>query len=219
MKGLLIKDRYICLRHMSAIVLTAVCLFISALLYEYPSVVDMIGYIMALGLFFSCLNDEERTGYSYLMSMPVAAKAYVIAKNVFVGALLAFFWLCARIAIVAGTLLIDSPGSLRISSVFGFDSVAFLFAMSFASAAVPFVLRFGSLKAFYILILIPWLFCVYTIFDSMFAFSSIERLLDFISGLSTRSHALLFIGCIAVNALLVGLFIALGIRVMKKKDF
>lgn len=219
MKGLLVKDRYICTKQVSTVLLTVLCLFICVLLYEYPSIVDMMGYILALGFVFACLSEDDRTGYSYLMSMPVDAKTYVIEKNIYAFALFAFFWICTRVSIIIGTLTIGRPDPLRLSNVFGLSSMGYLFAMSVASAAVPLVLKFGALKAFYILFTLPWICCAYSIIDSMFVYSSLEKVIEFFENLYSRSHGLIYIGCIVFNALLVGLFIALGIRVMKKKEF
>lgn len=218
MKGLLTKDRYVCFKHLTAVLLTAVSLFICVLLSEYAAVIDMIGYLLALGFFFACLSDDDRTGYSYLMSMPVDAKTYVVEKNVYAFVLLAGFWVCTKAALGLGILIYGPTPNQTLSTVFGLNSVAYFFAMGVASAAVPITLKLGATKAFFILAAIPWVFLLYIIVDSGLMYTTFERAFDFLRGSYVRSPGLFFVGCLVFNALVVLACIRLGIRVMKKKD-
>ncbi|MBO4628032.1 MAG: ABC-2 transporter permease [Lachnospiraceae bacterium] len=218
MKGLLTKDRYVCFKHLSSVLLTAVSLFICVLLSDYASVIDMVGYLLALGFFFACLSDDDRTGYSYLMSMPVDAKTYVVEKNVYAFVLLAGFWACTKAALGLGVLIFGPTPDQHMSAVFGFNTIAYFFAMGVASAAVPITLKLGATKAFFILASIPWVALLYSMVDSMFVYGALERALDFITRSHERSPGLFFVGCLVFNALVVLVCIRLGIRVMKKKD-
>ena len=218
MKGLLTKDRYVCFKHLSSVLLVTVSLIICIPLYENAAVVDMIGYLLALGFFFACICDDDRTGYSYLMSMPVDAKTYVIEKNVYAFALLTSFWACTKATIILGTIFFGYSPDLDITTAIGINSVAYFFAMGISSAMVPVILKFGATKAFLILAAIPWIFLLYIIIDSGLVYTTFERALDFFTGMYKHSQILFFVGCLVFNALVVLLCIRLGIRVMKKKD-
>ena len=105
--------------------------------------------------------DDERNGYAFLMTLPVDARSYVLAKLVYVTTVQVHFWILARVTLLVGTLLDgkkpDIPALLSKGLALHFGMVALLMLI------LTFVIKFGVKSILYLaggLVMLVCVFCV-----------------------------------------------------------
>ena len=90
MKGLLEKDRRFCLGQ-GPTVIVAVVLLAYAFAIGEPILISVECAVIACVYSLTLVLSDYRNGFSFLMTMPVDAKTYVVEKNVFTWIALAVF--------------------------------------------------------------------------------------------------------------------------------
>lgn len=217
MKGLLEKDRLLLFKQGSLIVV-AVMLLGYTLFFEDPAMVSVQCSVITAVAVLTSVAVDNRDGFAFLMTMPVDAKTYVLEKNLLAWLTLGLFWLISR-----GLLLVSAWISSR--EPYGFlglissGYLAFLIAGTLASLFIFLMLKFRTVNLLIVTSCIILFFSLLIIVTLTSGSAILTPLFDLIEKLQRVSPAVIASVSAALTVVLTAIFVLLGIRTMKNKDF
>lgn len=217
MKGLLIKDMKLMGNMKNSFLL--ILLIAIAMTTYIKDTTFLITYLGLIGTTFATSTlsyDEFDNGYSFLMSLPVTRKGYVLEKFGFGLLLSGGGWLLGTIlALVSGIVRGSAePLDVVMNSLVLLPMVFFLLAVM-----IPFRLKFGSEKGRVIMICVAGAaFLLFAVAAEVF--KRVHLNLDDIGG----NLPLLSDGTIVVGAVVLGIVILLvsyriSVSILEKKEF
>lgn len=217
MKGLLIKDMKLMGNMKNSFLL--ILLIAIAMTTYIKDTTFLITYLGLIGTTFATSTlsyDEFDNGYSFLMSLPVTRKGYVLEKFGFGLLLSGGGWLLGTIlALVSGIVRGSAePLDVVMNSLVLLPMVFFLLAVM-----IPFRLKFGSEKGRVIMICVAGAaFLLFAVAAEVF--KRVHLNLDDIGG----NLPLLSDGAIVAGAVVLGIVILLisyriSVSILEKKEF
>ena len=217
MKGLLEKDRLLLFKQGSLIVV-AVILLVYSFIIEDPTMISIQCCIITAVVVLTLVAIDNRDGFSFLMTMPVDAKTYVLEKNLLTWLTLGLFWLISR-----GLLLLSAWISSR--EPYGFIGLissgylAFLIVGTLVSLFIFLMLKFRTVNLLIVTSCIILFFSLLIIATLTSGTAVLSSLFDLIEKLQRVSPAVIASVSAALTVVLTAIFVLLGIRTMKKKEF
>lgn len=218
MKGLMIKDlRILLAQKFSLLIYLGVSLF---MLLSGMDVSFCIGYatmLMTILMIGTISYDEHENGMSFLMTLPVSRKDYVLSKYCFtvIGVCLID---CAMLLTLAVYEKIQPSGLMFLDYV-TIVLIMLAVAMLMISLLLPFNFKFGVEKSRFVLVAIAGVVGVVTVLVSRYSEEmpyGIRRLLEKISLITPEITALIF-AVICLLAMILSVLIS--IRIIEKKDY
>lgn len=216
MKGMLEKERQFCLREKGVLVIVAM-LFVWGFLQRIPVIISVQCCSVALIYIIVLIIDDEQAGFSFLMTMPVDAKTYVWGVNVFAWIVLALMWVTSRGLLVLYKIIFGS-GPSGIAAILSSGYVYFFVAAILVSMFVPLMLKFGS-KSLLVACSFSMLIMIGIVTAVVMSGSIATSVFDFILTLIDLPAGITAPICGIITVILVSIFIELGVKVMKNKEF
>ena len=217
MKGLLEKDRRFCIEQGPVIIIAIILLGHSFVIGD-PILISAECCVIACIYMLMLLLTDDRNGFSFLMTMPVDAKTYVLEKNLFTWIFLAVLWLVSRI-LLALSAIIFQRGEYDFVEILTSGYPCFLIAAIITAVFIALMLKYGPnslILAFSFIILFTTALLFIAVLNGGFGLQTMFRVFD---KLAEASPAVIAAISVPATALLTALFIMLGIRVMKNKEF
>ena len=221
MKGLLIKDFKLMKNNMknSLILIVLIAIGISAYTSDLTFVIT---YLTIIGTTFTTSTlsyDEFDNGYTFLLSLPVTRRGYIIEKYLFGLCMIGVGWLIGTIVeIVAGMAKYGMMPTEMILTALTLLPVGFLIL----AILIPFHLKFGSDKGRIVMIgAMGLLFLLITVGATIIKSTDIN--LDAI-GNSIGNHLVLGVGATVaafygIGFVLLLLSCRISIGIMERKEF
>ena len=221
MKGLLEKDRRCCIQQGPTISIAIVLLVYTFIIGE-PFMLSVQCCIIASIFTLASVLVDDRNGFSFLMTMPVDAKTYILEKNLFTWILLALFWLVSRV-LLAISAFVFSEGAYSFGEMLSSGYGCFLAAAVATSLFLTLMLKCGPnslILAVTLIIMLPSVFLLVVILSGglgmQSAFHQLDKLID---RMKEVSPAVIAAVSVLVTVALTAVFVRLGIRVMNNKEF
>lgn len=216
MKGLLLKDLRYMLTQKSFIILILIIGFSLSLTQE-DNELFVIGYLAFMGIVLgmtSITMDDQDHNLTFLFTLPLSRRSYVLEKYLFTFLMGAFFC-CVALAFA----LITRPfGDYQapIDAILSTTCGALAGAILFTNILIPLQLKFGAERArIAVFIAMGGFLAIIFIAGLLISFADTLPLLQAIASLSTS--ILITIGCI-VLLLSLGISIKFSLRIMKAKE-
>lgn len=217
MKGLLIKDMKL-MRNMRNSLLLILLIAIAMTTY-IKDATFLITYLGLIGTTFATSTlsyDEFDNGYSFLMSLPVTRKGYVLEKFGFGLLLSGGGWLLGTVLALGSGILRGGaePLDIVMNSLVLLPTVFFLLAVM-----IPFRLKFGSEKGRVIMI------CAAGAVFLLFAVGAevLKRMhldLDGIGkNLPLQSEGIIAAGAVALGIVMLLISYRISVSILEKKEF
>ena len=221
MKGLLEKDRRCCIQQGPTIIIVIVLLVYTFIIGE-PFMLSVQCCIIASIFTLASVLVDDRNGFSFLMTMPVDAKTYILEKNLFTWILLTLFWLVSRV-LLAISAFVFSEGAYSFGEMLSSGYGCFLAAAVATSLFLTLMLKCGPnslILAVTLIIMLPSVFLLVVILSGglgmQSAFHQLDKLID---RMNEVSPAVIAAVSVLVTVALTAVFVRLGIRVMNNKEF
>ena len=221
MKGLLEKDRRCCIQQGPTIIIVIVLLVYTFIIGE-PFMLSVQCCIIASIFTLASVLVDDRNGFSFLMTMPVDAKTYILEKNLFTWILLALFWLVSRV-LLAISAFVFSEGAYSFGEMLSSGYGCFLAAAVATSLFLTLMLKWGPnslILAVTLIIMLSSVFLLVVILSGglgmQSAFHQLDKLID---RMKEVSPAVIAAVSVLVTVALTAVFVRLGIRVMNNKEF
>ena len=217
MTGLIVKD--ICLlkqRKTTFILFLGISFFLSlsmdaSFLVTY---VSMVGVILAAS---TISLDEYDNGYSFLMTLPIDAKTYVLEKYSFCSIALAGSWVLALVLQVISNTVQHVQGALK--EMFVLDLIYIPIFLLILCFYIPVLIKFGAEKGrTAVLILMGIVFVVFTFGSKMLSGLGVDlsKTIVRLQGIPTP---VVIVAAAVLLLLLIALSLMIRIRAMQKKEF
>ena len=217
MTGLIVKD--ICLlkqRKTTLILFLGISFFLSlstdaSFLISY---ISMVGVIMAASIISL---DEYDNGYSFLMTLPIDAKTYVLEKYSFCSIALAGSWVLALVLQVISNTVQHVQGALK--EMFVLDLIYIPIFLLILCFYIPVLIKFGAEKGrTAVLILMGIVFVVFTFGSKMLSGLGVDlsKTIVRLQGIPTP---VVIVAAAVLLLLLIALSLTISIRAMQKKEF
>lgn len=217
MKGLLIKDLRLLKGQRILFAIILIIAMIMAFAFENPSFI--VSYMTIIGVTFMVSTisyDELDHGFTFLFTMPISKKEYVLEKYVFALILGSVFWILATaFSVLSGKI----SGSVSIEEVLKTAIGIFPIMVIMLSVMIPFRLKFGGDKG-----RIAIMGALGVIVLLVLGAIKIIELLDI--DLNRQLNYLLTMESIGIIAIVAGITLAVllisiktSIAVMRKKEF
>lgn len=221
MKGLLEKDRRCCIQQGPTIIIAIVLLVYTFIIGE-PFMLSVQCCIIASIFTLASVLVDDRNGFSFLMTMPVDAKTYILEKNLFTWILLALFWLVSRV-LLAISAFVFSEGAYSFGEMLSSGYGCFLAAAVATSLFLTLMLKWGPnslILAVTLILMLSSVFLLVIILSGglgmQSAFHQLDKLID---RMKEVSPAVIAAVSVLVTVALTAVFVRLGIRVMNNKEF
>lgn len=215
MKGLLIKDIKLMGNMKNSLLLI---LLISIVMTTYIKDASfLIMYLGMIGTTFATSTlsyDEFDNGYSFLLSLPVTRKGYVMEKYGFGLLLSGSGWLLGTVLALAAGIVRGSrePLDIIMTSIVLLPAVFFLLAVM-----IPFRLKFGSEKGRVVVICAAGAaFLVFTVAAEIVKRTNLD--LDSIWGKLTLQGAGVMAASLAIGTVILLISYRLSVSIMEKKN-
>lgn len=216
MKGLLIKDIKLMGNMKNSLLLI---LLISIVMTTYIKDASfLIMYLGMIGTTFATSTlsyDEFDNGYSFLLSLPVTRKGYVMEKYGFGLLLSGSGWLLGTVLALAAGIVRGSrePLDIIMTSIVLLPTVFFLLAVM-----IPFRLKFGSEKGRVVVICAAGAaFLVFTVAAEIVKRTNLD--LDSIWVKLTLQGAGVMAASLAIGTVILLISYRLSVSIMEKKEF
>lgn len=217
MKGLLVKDLQFMLSQKTFFIM--IITLGAALSFLTGSAGFVVGYIVFILGFFT-LNtitfDEMENGFSYLFTLPISRKIYVLEKYVY-GILASALATVVAVALgVASNFIIHQSATtdILITGAFSFGMVCVFLALN-----IPIHLRFQGEKARMVLIMLMAAFLGIVVFLANSNVLSGETFANTIALVTGWGIILRVLALIAAFAVMFFISYLISVRVMNKKEF
>lgn len=217
MTGLIVKD--ICLlkqRKTTLILFLGISFFLSlsmdaSFLVTY---VSMVGVIMAAS---TISLDEYDNGYSFLMTLPIDAKTYVLEKYAFCSIALVLSWALALVLQVLSNTVQHVPNAMKEMVVLDLIYIPiFLLILCFY---IPVLIKFGAEKGrTTVLILMGIVFVAFTFGLKLLSGMNVDFSNAFL-WLRDIPAPVLIASATVLLLLVIALSLMISIRAMQKKEF
>ena len=214
MKGLLEKDRRCCFEQWPMFVIGAL-LLAYAFFAKSPTLVAAESCIVAFVVPLTMLLVDDRNGYSFLMTMPIDAKTYVVEKDLFALITLAVCWLVSRLVLVLSAVCLGT-NTFDFGALLSSGYICFLATIILTSLFIALHVRLGSNC---LLFAVPLSFMLVTLLFTGMVLLGNGKVFDYYEKLTEVPAVIVAPISIAVTVLLTALFILLGIRAMRKREF
>lgn len=217
MKGLLIKDIRLMKNMRNSIIMI---LLIAVSMGAYMKDVSfIITYLALIGASFTTSTmsyDEFDNGYTFLLSLPVTRKGYVLEKYAFGLLLGGGGWLL-------GSVIVTVAGAVRNTSTVT-DSlmmslVMLPVALLLLSVLIPFHMKFGGEKGRIVMIIAMGLFFAVVVLGVKLAESMHIDLDAALEKLPVTGTGAITLGCIVIGVVILLLSCRISIGIMEKKEF
>lgn len=222
MKGLLVKDFNILLLQKKFLGIVLIISVIMIMTMEDPSF--LIGYITAMcGMVtVGTINyDDLDNGNTFLFTMPVTRKVYVLEKYVLVVLVSGLAWLAATVA----SIMISSAKieGFNIGEGIGMAIFTFLACMLLEFIMIPIQLKYGGEKTSVVIVAIAGVVTVASYFLN-FLFEKMEGIISVdVEGLLDRFNSMglngLVVVAVCVSVVVMLISIVISARIMEKKQF
>ncbi len=210
MKGLLLKDLAIVKQQgRSIFIIVAIAIF---MMLSGNDITFVIAYANILFVMFgiTTLNyDAFDNGFSFLFTLPITRKIYVLEKYL-------FSLLCVATGLALSTILILATGNMSSESI-GFIVGYAVAAMLLLSILLPVELKFGPEKGRIAMIII---FAI--VFAVGFGIKEVAETIDLTGLLITlenMSDAVLTCILVGIVIVMIGLSYLISCKIMEKKEF
>lgn len=217
MKGLLIKDMKL-MRNMKNSILLILLVAVAMTAY-IENATFLITYLGLIGTTFATSTlsyDEFDNGYSFLLSLPVTRKGYVLEKYGFGLMLSGGGWLLGTVlAMVAGIV----KGGIEPSEVIMTSLVLLPMVFLMLAVMIPFRLKFGAEKGRVVMICIAG--AVFLIFAVvMEVVKRVHLDLDGLwENLPLQGAEVVTAGAVVIGILILLISCRISISVLEKKEF
>lgn len=217
MKGLLIKDFLLMLQQRTFFILF---LFMAVMLNFSTDGSFVIGYLTFVsGVFvLSTISyDEYDNGYSFLMTLPVRRKDYVLEKYVFGLIVSSVSWLVG--VLIAIIFEVGRGKNFVLQEMLWGAGVCFLLALLLLAVMIPVQIRFGGEKGRLVM------FGIFggVVLVGYFVFQILERQkvdLDRICQMLTKLPVAGLVGMLLLTTIVFeGISYVFGCKIMEKKEF
>lgn len=217
MKGLLIKDMRLMGNMKNSLLLILLIAIAMTTYIKDPTF--LITYLGLIGTTFATSTlsyDEFDNGYSFLMSLPVTRKGYVLEKFGFGMLMSGGGWLLGTVlALVSGIVRGGvEPLDVLMNSLVLLPMVFFLLAVM-----IPFRLKFGSEKGRVIMICVAGAaFLLFAVAAEVFKRVHLD--LDDIGGnLSLLSDGTIVVGAVVLGIVILLVSYRISVSILEKKEF
>lgn len=222
MKGLLVKDFNILLLQKKFLGLVLMISVIMIMTMEDPSF--LIGYITVMcGIVtVSTINyDELDNGNTFLFTMPITRKVYVLEKYVLVVLVSGLAWLTATVASMM--VSVTKIEGFHIGEGIGIAVLTFAACMLLEFIMIPIQLKYGGEKSRIVLVAMAGVIIVAAYFLNFLAEKmegiisiDVEGLLNRINSMGLNGLVVVVV-CVSVAVMLIS--IVISTRIMEKKQF
>ena len=217
MKGLLIKDMKLMGNMKNSFLL--ILLIAIAMTTYIKDTAFLITYMGLIGTTFATSTlsyDEFDNGYSFLMSLPVTRKGYVLEKFGFGMLMSGGGWLLGTVLALVSGIVRGSvePLDVLMNSLVLLPMVFFLLAVM-----IPFRLKFGSEKGRVIMICVAGAaFLLFAVAAEVF--KRVHLNLDDIGGnLSLLSDGTIVVGAVVLGIVILLVSYRISVSILEKKEF
>ena len=215
MRGLLEKDfRIVGKRKMIFIIALIIAVFFSFNSKDPSLIMGYLTFMVTLVGLSTLSYDEFDNGYSFIFTLPITRKLYVVEKYLF-SVLLGVMSIVAGIAILfIGQSIVGNDFQLPQYLSVLLQILTFLFILS--SVMIPTLLKFGQERSRMVLFLITGVFIALIFILSSYAKNLLEGIGETL--LKAPSGAIIATEVVLMAAfMLISMFIS--IRIMEKKEF
>lgn len=217
MKGLLIKDIRLMKNMRNSIIMI---LLIAVSMGAYMKDVSfIITYLALIGASFTTSTmsyDEFDNGYTFLLSLPVTRKGYVLEKYAFGLLLGGGGWLL-------GSVIVTVAGAVRNTSTVTDSLMMSLFMLPVAllllSVLIPFHMKFGGEKGRIVMIITIGLIFAATVLGVKLAEAMNIDLDAALEKLPVMGTGAVAVGAVVISVVILLLSCRISIGIMNKKEF
>jgi hypothetical protein len=217
MRGLITKDFLLIFKRKQTLIIFAVLALVMGFAMDGTFIIGYITMLTAIVSISTISYDEFENGFSYLMTLPVSRKTYVLEKYLFCSLMGLAGWCVAMVIYMIANLVKQIPVNLP-------DELPMLFAilpvmLLFTSAIIPLQLKFGVEKSrIAIFAIYGGMALVVFLASKLLSKSSID-VSAFVAGLSTLSPALVLILLLTLWLAVTAVSYLISVRIMEKKEF
>lgn len=217
MKGLLIKDiRLMKNMRNSIIMILLIAVSMGAYMKDVSFIITYLALIGATFTTSTMSYDEFDNGYTFLLSLPVTRKGYVLEKYAFGLLLGGGGWLL-------GSVIVTVAGAVRNTSTVT-DSlmmslVMLPVALLLLSVLIPFHMKFGGEKGRIVMIITIGLIFAATVLGVKLAEAmniDLDAALEKLPAMGTEAVA---VGAVVISVVILLLSCRISIGIMNKKEF
>lgn len=218
MKGLLVKDFQLILVNKKLLYMIVMFVVFFAFTMNDRSFVTSFCIMMFEIIALSTLSyDSFNNGNAFLFTLPIKRKDYVIEKYIFISLMCLAGLICSAIISVIFEAVSGEKGDLLLNVAF---AIAFL---AFVSIAIPFELKFGSESGKIIpAIIVAACFLIFQIIKKVDVLvdGKISTLfMNMAERIDNLNQILFVILEIMVALIVIGISMAVSIKVINKKEF
>lgn len=216
MKGLLVKDlRLLLHQKMTLLIIVLLGVFLAL---NGGNAGFSLGYMMVVSVslvYASISYDYFERGMSFLLTLPISKKSYVLEKYLF--AVLAELCVAAFAVLIQVTgVLLGKPADWMIFFVSG--ASCFVVAMILLAVYIPVYVKFGPEKSRVVMFIVMG-----AIFAVIFLVAKVKPVQDalmvLVEALSKLSAAQITAIGVAIFAAIMAASIGIAIKIMEKKEF
>lgn len=148
MRGLFVKDLELTLQQKKFFAMLLVVGVLLSFTSDGTFAVSYFPFVCAMFVTSTISYDEFENGFSFLMTLPITRRSYVVEKYLYALALIGGAW-AAGLAAEFLCLFVQSSGS-DIVEVFGASLVMLPIALLIDAVMIPFLLKYGQEKGRYV---------------------------------------------------------------------
>ena len=217
MRGLITKDFLLIFKRKQTLIIFAVLALVMGFAMDGTFIIGYLTMLTAIVSISTISYDEFENGFSFLMTLPVSRKTYVIEKYLFCSFMGFAGWCVSVVIYMIGKLIKQIPVGL-------IDELPMLFAilpvmLVFTSAIIHLQLKFGVEKSrIAIFAIYGGMALVVFLASKLLSKSSID-VSELVTGLNALSPALVLMLFLILWLAVTAVSYLISVKIMEKKEF